>query len=287
RRAYSLSTAPCSPGPFAITVKRLSGGRVSGYLHEAVSEGDTLEVLGPSGTFVIEEEDAGVSHHVFVAAGVGITPVISMAESLMMADRKHRVTILYGNRRVEDIVFRERLSRLSRRYRNLRVRHTLTEPSSRWRGGRGRLTGEKVASFLGTISADQRFYLCGPEGMMEEVATFLRERGVSGDQIRIERFVRPRGVGSLPDEARHPIHFLRSGRRVLSRPGVSLLESGLAAGVALPFSCTMGGCGACRTRLRKGSVRMAEPNGLSEGERGEGYILLCVAEARSEVELDA
>jgi ferredoxin len=128
-------------------------------------------------------------------------------------------------------------------------------------------------------AAADAYYLCGPEPMMDGVAAALAEVGVEPARIRIERFAYAAPAAATAPTTPREIAFARSGRRVVAAPGQTILEAATRAGVALPSSCTMGGCGACKVRKSAGTVVSAEPNCLSERERAEGYVLTCCSYA--------
>lgn len=283
RRCYSFSTSPLADGLPAITVKRMADGLVSRHLHDEVQAGDTLLVLDPTGDFTLPTDPAARRHIALVAGGVGITPLVSIAETVLRAEPASRVTLLCGNRNVEEIVFRDRLARLAAQFGpRLAVRHALDSPPASWDGLQGPLDGGRVLEALGGEPVDQ-YFVCGPEPMMQAVCAALEQAGVPRSRVHTERFAYAAATATrVPD---HPaeITFARSGRRVTARPGQTILEAGLEAGIDLPFSCTMGGCGACKVRKREGTVVLAEPNCLSDNEREAGYLLACCAYADSNV----
>lgn len=285
RRCYSFSTSPLSGDRPAIAVKRLPGGRVSNVLHDEVQAGDTLRVTEPAGTFTLDFEGEAPRRYVLVAGGVGITPLASLAETILRAEPQSQVTLLYGNRSAEEICFRSRLARLAVTFpQRLAVHHVLEGPP----GGPsepGQLDGARVLCLLGTPDA-HLYLLCGPQPMMESVAAALRGAGVGADRIRSERFAYAvPGKSGLPTEPRQ-ILFASSGKVATAEPGQTLLEAAKHAGVALPFSCTMGGCGGCKVRLKNGSVVMSEPNCLTERERDQGFVLTCCAYAEKDLVIE-
>jgi ferredoxin-NADP reductase len=283
RRCYSFSTSPLAGGLPAITVKRLADGVVSRHLHEHVRAGDTLLALDPTGDFTIATEPAASRHVVLVAGGVGITPLVSLAETVLRAEPCSRVTLLCGNRSEDEIVFRRRLDALAQEFGpRLVLRHALDAPPDGWSGMSGALDGQSVLRALGPERADA-YYVCGPEPMMQGVRAALEAAGIARDAVHIERFAYASAATTrIPD---HPaeILFAGSGRRATARPGQTILQAGLEAGVDLPSSCTMGGCGACKVKKREGTVVMSEPNCLSDHEREAGYLLACCAYADSNV----
>ncbi len=286
RRCYSFSTSPLSGERPAITVKRVAGGVVSGRLHDHLEAGQTLRVARPSGSFTVRTEPAAARQYAFVAGGVGITPLVSLAETVLRSEPKSRCVLLFGNRSEDEIIFRRRLANLSAEFpRQLSVRLALDEAPTGWGGIAGGLSGARVVEALGRPDADL-YYVCGPEPMMEDVIDSLRNAGVDPHRIQLERFTYPApAIAVSPSEPRQ-IHFAASGKRATAKPGQTLLEAAQDAGVDLPFSCTMGGCAACKVRIQSGSVLAREPNCLSEQERGEGYVLTCCSYADQDVVIE-
>ncbi len=295
RRAYSLSSAVLPGHSVRVTPKRLRGGRVSTYLNERVRPGDLLRVLGPSGTFALAPEPTASRRLVLLAGGSGITPLASVAESVLGREPESRVALIYGNRRLTDVIFRARLDELARAHGNrFVVDHVLAEPPDGWTGAVGLLDVETIAARLDAVGIadgpDVLWLLCGPTPMMDAARTVLRGRGVDGSRIRQERYLRPESrtpPGDLPTTPQ-PM-TVRSGqgeRTIRVQPGQTILEAGRAAGLPMKFSCAMGGCAACRVRLRDGAVAMDEPNCLSEAERGEGFVLACVSRPRGPLAID-
>ncbi len=286
RRCYSFSSSPLADGRPAITVKRMSDGVVSRHLHEHIGTGDTLAALDPSGDFTLATDAAARRHVVLVAGGVGITPLISLAETVLRAEPGSRVTLLCGSRSEDEIVFRRRIEALAQQFApRLRVRHALDAAADGWTGLRGPLDGPRVLEALGEARADA-YFVCGPEPMMQIVCAALEAAGVPRDRVHTERFAYA-SIGSvrIPDHAAE-VTFAATGRKVTARPGQTLLQAGLEAGIALPSSCTMGGCGACKVKTASGAVVMSEPNCLSETERTAGYVLACCAYADTDVVIE-
>lgn len=290
RRAYSLA-GPAIPGaPRLVTVKRIQDGRVSNHLHDTVREGQLLPVLGPSGHFTLEDAErelteAGLekpAHLVLVAAGSGITPVMSLLETALATRPELRLTLLYGNRSEADVIFRARLVELAAAHGDrLRVIHVLERAEKNTLGAvEGLLGRETLDAQLAPIDAsDAIFFVCGPAPVMDAAREALLARGVAEARIREERFQNPerRTSAPLPADAQRVVVRTRRGEReVVVEPGRTLLEAGLKSGADLPFSCAMGGCGACRVRLVEGELTMDEPNCLSAREKEEGYVLTCI-----------
>ncbi|ORC00253.1 hypothetical protein B1T48_01550 [Mycobacterium persicum] len=285
KRAYSIS-AP-EGDRLACTVKAIDGGVVSGFVHRNVAAGYEYTVLGPSGDFVLPDIDENNAVPLaFLAAGSGITPVIGMIETALRQSAEREISLVYASRRQGEIIFERRLSALAASYPRLRVLHVLSQPAPAWPGEAGRLTGERAATLL-AAGSDIQVYLCGPTELMDVTTAALTRGGVDAGRIHRERFyAAPHHTRTLPTEP-HDVEFRVTGRTVTQQPGETILEAGLRSGLKLNFSCTVGGCAACKLKVISGAVAVDEPNCLSDQERSAGHILSCSAYAQESVVLDA
>lgn len=294
KRAYSLSRAPKRGA--AITVKRIEGGLVSGHLVSSVKVGDTLSVLGPSGTFVASA--ASVPRHlVCFAGGSGITPIASIVEHVLLTEPGTRVTLVYGNRSAADTIFRARLAQLSVEHAaRFTLLHVLEAPSEGAIAGRpdealvDRLFTERALDTRLPGETPPRYFLCGPRPMMDAVRRVLSRRGVDGERILEERFQSlgaTTGARPLPATA-VPVRLRKKGQEleISVAPGKTVLDAALGAGVALPFSCAMGGCAACACSVVSGQMQLDEPNCLTDAERAAGKTLTCVGHPLGPVTLE-
>ena len=284
RRAYSLASACLDDVPTHITVKRIADGRVSNHLNDTVAEGDQLAVLGPSGNFTIEPRAVNQRHLVMIAGGSGITPIMSLLETVLRVEPGTHVTLIYGNRGWDDVIFRERLEGLCSEFgERLRLDHVLERPPEWWTGEQGLLTSDILESrmqALGLVDDGmQRYFICGPTPMMDAAHAVLEGRGVSANRIAEERFTSPEArAGVSGSDKTERVVIARAGHEhgIQVEPGQTILEAALGANLEMPFSCAMGGCGACRVHLAEGDVQMDEPNCLSRAEREQGYVLTCI-----------
>ena len=285
RRCYSFSCVPAEDTRPSITVRRAPEGLVSRHLHATVRAGDTLLATEPAGEFTLPTDPSASRVVAFVAGGVGITPLIGLVESLLRDEPASRAILVCGNRSEDEIIFRDRITALESRYApRLVVRHALDAPPADWPGITGALDGGRVLGALGGTRADA-YYVCGPEAMMQGVCEALAGAGVPGERIRTERFAYATVAKTLPTRPAE-VTFAASGRRVTARPGQTILQAGLEAGIELPYSCTMGGCGACKVKKSGGDVVTSDPNCLTDRERDEGYVLACCSYADGNVTIE-
>jgi ferredoxin-NADP reductase len=243
--------------------------------------------MDPAGEFTLPTDSTLQRVVAFVAGGVGITPLISLAETLLREELRSRAVVLCGNRCEDEIIFRQRLDALEAEFaQRLLVRHALDSPPANWTGVTGALDGARMLQLLGTTDADA-FYVCGPEAMMTDVCSALAGAGVAPDRVHTERFAYASvATTSIPTHSAE-VTFSASGRRVTAKPGQTILQAGLEAGIDLPSSCTMGGCGACKLRKTSGEVVMSEPNCLSDREREAGYVLACCSYAETDLTIES
>jgi ferredoxin-NADP reductase len=289
RRAYSASWIDPDGTRVAVTIKRVAGGRVSNHLNDTARAGDLLSVLGPSGEFVVADT-AGPRHLVLIGAGSGITPLVAIARD-RAGEAGSRVSLIYGNRTPAAILFAAELDALAASGA-LTVHHVLEEPGD-VAARRGRLDEDALAAELAVLAdADGRpaeYFVCGPAPVMDAARAVLVRRGVPPSRIREERFASPTSAARSADGRPQLVTVRRpgqAGQPVLVAPGATILDAGLAAGVAMPFSCAMGGCGACAVRLVDGEVDVDEPSCLTADERARGVVLACVARPRGACTLE-
>ncbi|MGW6932638.1 2Fe-2S iron-sulfur cluster-binding protein [Lentzea sp. NPDC054927] len=273
RRPYSASSAPGSPR-LEITVKQVEGGRFSSHVH-GLAVGDRLFVRGPSGAFHVDEK---AGHDVvLIAAGSGVTPMMSMIRTLLASPVGGRIALLYSNRTADETIFAAELARLAEHDR-LSVTHVVTSRD-------GRLDGAAVRRWATAVapSSDARYYLCGPESLMDTVRQALESLGVSDDHVHVERYTS--GPVAMAGSST-PLRMLVEGSgQAVVEPGQTLLDAGLAAGLPMSYSCTVGSCGECVVKLLAGKVSQQEPNCLTAQQKAAGQILACTSAPLTDVTL--
>jgi ferredoxin-NADP reductase len=287
RRSYTVSSSPVDENHVEITPKRIENGYVSVFLNERAKPGLTVEASGPYGRFYFDE----TLHQsiVLIAAGSGITPMISMLRYIDDHKLTTPVTLLYCVRTAADIIFESELSRLSRSLPNFKHALCLSRPDPAWKGHSGRLTEEFVSQYV-TDPNSPTFFLCGPKGFMDNARQILLTLGVNQDRILRESFgeskpsaeFRPLEAGTV-----ETVVFLHSEKVCQVSSGSTLLDLAERNGIQIPFGCRQGQCGTCATRVVSGTVQMDVEAGLTAEQKNAGYVLPCVSRAEGTVVLSA
>jgi len=297
RQSYSIcqSRSGRTPGlrgdgALRVASARVPEGRMSAWLNDIVRPGDEIEVMTPMGSFTCSTRPDAARHHVAIAAGSGITPVLSLLSTALEEEPRSRVTLLYGNRRTSSVMFLEELEDLKNRFPgrfhlvNVLSREAQDVELFHGRLDRDRL--ERLFTALVPVETVDEWYLCGPFGMVSGAEELLRERGADARHIHHEIFhvddeggpPRPRVVvdDSAPPAAVVTINL--DGRTTaISMPSKeeSILDATLRTRPDAPFSCTGGVCGTCRARLVQGEVRMDRNYALEPEEVRAGIVLAC------------
>jgi len=287
RRSYSICSS-ASESQLKVGVKKVPSGLFSTMANTTLSVGDVLDVMSPMGSF---HSPIGSGHYVAMAAGSGITPVLSIIKSGLESTTDSRFTLIYGNRSSETIMFKSQIEALLAEYGNrLNVVHRLS--AGEMPGAEnGRIDGISLNSWNGKLYDVQdveMFFLCGPEEMISTATTVLSNQGVIKERIKFELFTVPVAMVSEnapADEA--PMEEFTGTSRItviiddeevsfeLKADGESILDAGLNAGADLPFACKGGVCCTCRAKVTKGKAHMTQNFSLDDKEIEEGYVLTC------------
>ena len=293
RRSYSICAA--AGEALRVGVRRVPGGAFSSWLHGSLKVGDMLDVMEPQGRFGVALSRRP-RHVLAVAAGSGITPILSIVKTLLSEDPHACCTLLYGNRRVVSMMFREELEDLKNSHLARLVLHpvfsreTVDTPLNA-----GRLDAEKIATLLqlaGRAGILDEAFVCGPHAMNDDVEAALLAAGMAPEHIHVERFGVP---ATATDATLHApqagdattaiITIVRDGvsRDVAFQPSdESVLAAASRAGMDVPYSCRSGVCATCRAKLLHGRVRMDRNFALETEELAAGYVLTCQAHPLTE-----
>lgn len=291
KRSYTIASSPTQRAFCEVTVKREEQGTVSGFLHDRVKEGDTLQISAPSGRFTFTGEEA--SSVVLIAGGVGVTPVMSAIRYLTGRSWSGDIFFFYAVRGEADVIFREELEYLQRRYPNLHVVIVAEQVESpTWRYATGRITRKLLEASVPEI-ASRRVHICGPPPMMDAVKSLLADLGVPAGQVRTEIFIGkerpPTPFEAIPAAQVNiaVVTFAKSRRTAMLPPTKTVLEGSEDVGVNIEYSCRVGTCGVCRTKLLSGDVTMEVEDGLEPGDKSNNIILACQAKATADIAVDA
>ena len=306
KRTYTIASSPVQSDYCEITVKREHVGYGSRHVHETFREGQVVNVSAPAGRFTFNgTESASI---VLIAAGVGITPLMSILRTLTAQQWKGDIHFVYSAKTPRDIIFRRELEDLQKRFPNLRLHVTLTRADEKeWAGKKGRITAELLKQIVPDL-ARHLVYICGPASMMEPTIQLLRELGVPKEQIKSEAFISAKRAETAPvglalaavpdrgdisasipltDDSGEPVlTFARSMKSAPLSPDKTLLEIAEDAGLTPDFECRSGICGRCKTRLLAGSVTMEVQDALDDADKAQNIILLCQAKATESVAID-
>ena len=286
RRTYSI----CSPEgcwPLEIGVRVQPGGLFSEFAANELRVGDTLEVMPPTGRFHLETERPGGRFHVGFAAGSGITPILSIAASILQSDETSQFALFYGNRRQNTTMFIEDLFGLKNRYpERFQVHFVFSQEEQEFEISGGRIDADKVAELYEHFcrgAEPDAAWVCGPDTMIASVTGALEALGLDADRIYSERFGAPR-KGAVPAPAAREatdgaqVTVIMDGHKkrfAMPRDGTNIVDAAADHGIELPYSCKGGVCATCRTHVRSGEVDMATNYGLEPWEVEKGFVLAC------------
>ncbi|MEM6694147.1 MAG: 2Fe-2S iron-sulfur cluster-binding protein [Pseudomonadota bacterium] len=295
RRSYSIC-AGRDDGVLQVGIKRVDGGAFSTWANTELKVGDLLEAMPPMGSFYAAAETQGAAPHLLgFAAGSGITPILSILRTELAQNPRARFTLVYANRNINTIMFRDELSDLKDLYMGrLSVIHVLTEETQDIDLFQGRIDAAKCAALfeqwidLGTVSTA---YICGPSGMTEAVSGALEAHGLPREQIRFELFasaqpgrakVRPKSDADRAEGIPAKVTIDGETRSFTMDRSQSLLEAARDNQMDAPFACCAGVCSTCKAKVVEGEVEMLANHALEDYEVEQGYVLTCQAYARSD-----
>lgn len=279
RRSFSFSSHPSDSHP-KITLKRIPNGEISRWLFDSVKIGDEIETIEATGLFTYPEDTSDYDTVIFLAAGSGITPIMSLMREALSRNDGIKIILVYSNRSKEQTIFLEQLNELQRKYANrLTIEYYYSNAFNLNQARFSRAALESLVEKHMTAPSRMLFYLCGPHVYMQNITITLLTEGVPDENIRREIFFNPEPpVTNLPpDTEMHTVNISYEGK--LHRLNVqfpkSILHTAKEQGIMLPYSCEAGRCGTCAATCTRGEVWMLRNEVLLDKEMARGRVLTC------------
>lgn len=290
RRSYSIC-AGRNEGVLQVGIKKVDGGAFSTWANEALQPGMVLEAMEPMGSFHTPLEPGAAKTYLGFAGGSGITPVLSILKTVLAEEPHARFTLVYANRRVNTIMFREELEDLKNLHMGrLTIIHVLESDAQDIELFQGRVDAEKCKALFEhwvDVSSVDTAFICGPEPMMLGIAASLRDHGLSDEQIKFELFASSQpgrlerkataasDAGATTQAATATVTMDGASRTFEMPKDMSILEAALDNALDAPFACKAGVCSTCKCKLVEGEVEMIANHALEDYEVERGYILSC------------
>lgn len=291
RRSYSLCSAPFE-NEWKVAVKKIDGGKFSGFVNDRLKKGSTLEVMAPSGSFHTDIDPSKAKNYIAFAAGSGITPVLSMIKTHLKEEPNSTFKLFYLNRKVKSIIFKEEIEQLKNVYFNrFEIFHFLTQEHRNSELFNGRFTAEKLQFMARALFNPEEVdacFICGPEDMIHLIKDELSSLGVAKENIHFELFTTglteadKKRIASLVEKKVEgtEVTIIDGGKEfhfVMGEDYDNLLDGALAAGADLPFACKGGVCSTCRCQVVEGTAEMKLNYSLEEEDLAKNYVLSCQA----------
>ncbi len=293
RRSYSICSAPYEP-LCRVAIKKVDGGVFSTWANEHLMANMELQVMTPMGHFTASINDENQKHYLLIGAGSGVTPLISLAKTILRQEPKSEVSMILGNRQFHSIIFRDELEDLKDIYLGrFRMFHVLSSEPNDVTLLHGRIDNDKIEGFLKTFLSHppvDEVFLCGPQTMTEGARDLFLSKGMDPEKVHLELFGTslpqgsPKKVVAEDNGQMCEVSVIFDGQQTdFKMPKTQpVLDAAQAAGVDIPFSCKGGMCCTCRAKVMEGQAEMMVNYALEPGEVESGYVLTCQALPKSD-----
>lgn len=279
-RCYTLSSSPNRPTDLAITVKRVTGGEVSNWLHQHLQVNDRIEALPPQGEFHLQ--NSGDKPLLLLSAGSGITPMLSITRELCDEQIPRDIVFYHQARTEADLICEDELLWLARQNPRLKLIFSLSQPEEDWQGVHGRISQAQLQTLVPDLPQRQ-VMCCGPEGFMQHAREFSLNLGLPQAQWMEESFAAPPGVE--PEPECYSLTLEINGQQFTGNNQSSLLDQAEQQGISIPSGCRSGVCGSCKVHLIEGQVLRSSEIPLSEEEKAGNIILACSCLPESDLKI--
>ncbi len=293
RRNYSICSSPMEH-EVRIAVKKIEGGLFSTFANEKLKVGDYIDTMPPMGSFIAKVNPQQKKNYILIAAGSGITPILAIIKTILLVEQESTVTLLYGNKGMNSIIFREELEALKNTYINrFSLYHIFTRETTEFPLFNGRINGDKCLDFSKVLVDFQdadHIYICGPGEMVTSITTSLESIHIEKSKIHFELFSSPGELSGIAppkavikkefDGERSDVTVVLDGIHTsfpLATEGDNILDAALKNGADVPYACKGAVCATCKARVKEGKVAMDLNYSLSEEEVKDGYVLTCQA----------
>lgn len=293
-RPYSFSSAPGVDQYLEVTIKRVPGGIVSNHVNDLVKIGDRVEMIPPMGDFVFDNTKVGADKHVILwGAGSGITPLISILKYILYNKTGNKAQLVYGNRNVESVIFKEKIRQLETEFNNdVKTWHFHTQLSiaeGYTNVIEGRISPEIVLSVMkDEIDLSQTVhYICGPKGLKESVKSTLNALSVPEENVFSEDFEIEKNAIDFEDISTQVVEVIKEGKinQIEVAKGNSILNAGLDALIDLDYSCQTGSCLLCKAKVLRGNVKMVGLKNIPASLNPDECLLCCGYPLSSDVQV--
>lgn len=286
KRAYSFSSSPDVEKDLRITVKKVKGGYVSNYINNVLKIGDKIKVDVAMGSFNITPNKDHQTQYILFGAGSGITPVYSIAKSVLVKEPSSKILMIYANQNRDNIIFYDELEKLAKEHpKQFSLEHILSENTNP-KYHSGFLTEELLTTIFNKHNLtfkNHKYMMCGPAGFMDNTIQILKKKGIERNQIMLEAFKAPAiKIDRKNLVSNVTIHYKKETYQLEVPGNKTILQQAMSNNIPLPYSCRSGMCSTCKGNCIDGETTMSKGHFLSDDQVSNGEVLTCITYPNSE-----